>query len=243
MGWLKDWNEKRIRNIAILKTLYYAIPRISELINIDVEHVNIDNNTIKLFDVKNDEWRNIPIDIHCINAIKDYLELREPKYPEEKALFLNTWGKRIGHTDIRKTISDNCIKAKITKKVYPHLWRHTGITHLAEAGWNSFRIRELSRHKTSEILDTYVNIADKQRIEIASSLSKGIEEDTPKKPEKPKKEIEQVDSYIAKPLETVNEPHERIDSSFEKKDAYIQFLEERLSRIEKKINGEVDYIQ
>jgi len=232
---IEEW--RRIRNIAILKTLYYAIPRISELINIDVEHVNLDNNTIKLFDVKNDEWRDIPINIHCINAIKEYLKVREPEHPEEKALFLNLYGRRIGETDIRKTISDSCIKAKITKKVYPHLWRHTGITHLAEAGWNSFQIRELSRHKTSEILDVYVNIADEQRIEIASSLSRGIEDDTPKKSEKSKKEIEQV--------ETVNEPHESIDKSkqVDNKDMYIQFLEERLSRIEKKINGTTDYIQ
>lgn len=231
---IEEW--KRIRNIAILKTLYYAIPRISELINIDVEHVNLDNNTIKLFDVKNDEWRNIPINIHCINAIKEYLKVREPKHPEEKALFLNVWGERIGNTDIRTTISDNCTKAKITKKVYPHLWRHTGITHLAEVGWNSFQIRELSRHKTSEILDTYVNIADEQRVEIASSLSRGIEEDTPKKSPEPKKQVpEETDTYIAK-LDVSNKQEDN-------KDMYIKFLEERMNKLEQRLNGTTDYIQ
>ena len=200
---LEEW--RRIRNIAILKTLYYAIPRVSELINMDVEHVNLNNNTLKLFDVKNDEWRNIPIDIHCIKAIKDYLEVREPEVEEENALFLNCYGRRIGTNDIRKTISDNCTKAKITKRVYPHLWRHTGITHLAEVGWNTFQIRELSRHRTSEVLDTYVQIADKQRIEIANSLSRNIEDDTPQPPKPKKPEPEATDTYIAKPQKQVVE--------------------------------------
>jgi len=44
---IEEW--RRIRNIAILKTLYYAIPRISELINIDVEHVNLVENYLSSF--------------------------------------------------------------------------------------------------------------------------------------------------------------------------------------------------
>lgn len=241
---MPEW--RRLRNIAILKMLYYAIPRLSELINMDIDNVNVQTNTIKLFDVKNDEWKDIPISPHCIKAIKDYLEVRQPQNPDDKALFINSYGRRIGETDVRKTIHDNCVKAKITKNVHPHLWRHTGITHLAEVGWNSFQIRELSRHRTSEVLDDYITIANKQRIEIANSLSTGIEEDE-KKPEepKPKKEIEQVETYIAKPLETVNEPHESIDKSkqVDNKDMYIQFLEERLSKIERRLNGTADYIQ
>lgn len=54
---------------------------------------------------------------------------------------------------------------------------------------------------------------------------------------------EETDTYIAKPQKQVTEAQIGIDKSLEKKDLYIQFLEERLNKIEQRLNGTADYIQ
>jgi len=215
---LFDSSKGNIRDHALLKTLYYAVPRISELVNMDVEHINQDRSTIKMLDVKNDEIKEISINPHCLQAIQEYILIRNPRDPEEKALFLNPFGRRIGTADIRNTIKRYAVKCGIKKRVYPHLFRHTGITHLAEAGWNEFQIRSLSRHESLDILKDYVNLANEERQRVADSLSNGIEDDAPEQPKPPVKPVKREES-------TTNKEKPKNDVAYNKNSSKEEFLQ------------------
>ena len=81
-------------------------------------------------------------------------------------------GDRIGKTDIHHTIKRYALKLGITnKKVYPHLFRITGITHLAQHGVNIKIIQKQSRHSDIETLMGYIQPTDE---EVRDGYLKGI---------------------------------------------------------------------
>ena len=255
---IEDW--KHYRNIALMRTLYYAMPRISELISMNIEDINFEKGSIKIYDVKNDVWEEVYPSPHCLQAIREYLRYRKdivnPKEPENEALWLNFYGRRIGHTDIRKTILRTVSRAKITKRVYPHLFRHSCCTHLAEKGYNEFQIMSLSRHKNLETLKTYVDMAKIKKQKVGHSLSVGIEDDTPIKdtsePELSKRKIPENDISVASTHSTEKSGtmhSQRVDKT-SKNDDLIALLRDGLITTEQfrtlingKSTGVTDYIQ
>jgi site-specific recombinase XerD len=164
-----------IRNNAILKTLYYSAIRRSELIGLNLEDIDYERQKLRIgsntFNPKRNKHQEINIHPDCLEAIKKYLTIRSPKNPEDRALFLNIYGGRIGKSDVNLTIKRCGMKANIKKRIYPHLFRITAITHMYKRGCNIQEIKHQSRHSDVKTLLGYVQLSDQ---EVKDSYMKGM---------------------------------------------------------------------
>lgn len=154
-------SEENFRDNAVLKVLYYGQLRRSELENLNVEDIDFERQKIRINEGKGNQYDEINIHPDALRSISNYLKVRElPNIRHEYALFLSSERNRIGRTDIHNTIKRYAYKAGIKKRVYPHLFRISSITHMAEKGLNLEEIRMQSRHKRYDTLQSYVQMSN-----------------------------------------------------------------------------------
>lgn len=149
---LFEITKDNLREHAILKTLYYSTIRSRELCNLNIEDVDFQRQKLRTVS-KGGHYDERNIHPDCLKAIGDYLALREqPKERHEKALFLNSKGERIGRTYLHMMIKKYASLAKINKRVYSHLFRASGITHMHNAGASIPEIMAQSKHRSVDTL-------------------------------------------------------------------------------------------
>lgn len=150
-----------LRDNALIKVFYYGQLRRNEVINLDVEDVDFQRQKLRINHGKGNQYDEVNIHPDALQSIANYLRVRDmPKIGYEKALFLSREGRRIGRTDINSTIKEYAQKVGIQKRAYPHLFRISSITHMAEKGLNLEEIRRQSRHKRYDTLQSYVQMSD-----------------------------------------------------------------------------------
>jgi len=142
---------------ALLKTLFYSGMRQQELRNLDIDDINFDRLQITIKHGKGDRHRIINVTRDCAMAIQRWLQVRpKPKEGHENALFISTYRQRVSSTYIWKLVKRIASEAGITKNVYPHKFRITMITRMAEAGLSPREIQAQSGHKDIGTLMGYV---------------------------------------------------------------------------------------
>jgi site-specific recombinase XerD len=146
-----------LRDYTILITLVFTGMRLQEIVNINIEDIDFERNTIKVMG-KGSKERLIPINRILLNALKDYFEKRP--ITEDKSVFLNRRGKRISGRQIERIVKHYALKAQLTKtKITPHKLRHTFATllHLSEV--DLIEIQSLLGHSsiTSTQIYTHTN--------------------------------------------------------------------------------------
>ena len=119
------------RNRAIIETLYSCGLRVSELTNLKLSDMYLDEEFIKVTG-KGDKQRLVPISPRAIKEIKNYMIDRnmgriKPEF--EDFLFLARWGKNISRIQVFQIIKELARKAGITKNISPHTFRHSFATH------------------------------------------------------------------------------------------------------------------
>ena len=147
------------RDIAILELLYGAGLRVSEIVEIKLEDISFDNNTVKIRG-KGDRERIAFLNPNSTKAIKEYLTERAQKKNAgvSSYLFINNRGKKISRQTIWKIIKTLNIT---DKNVSPHTYRHSFATHLLEAGLDIRIVQELLGHKSLATTEIYTHISKK----------------------------------------------------------------------------------
>ena len=146
---------KGYRDKAMLELLYATGIRVSELINLDVDDVNILGSFIKC--ASGGKMRIIPLYPAAIKALNDYIESARPKMIadiRETSLFVNISGERMSRQGFWKIIKHYQEKAQINKDITPHTLRHSFAAHLLENGADLRSIQEMLGH--SDISSTQV---------------------------------------------------------------------------------------
>ena len=126
---------KGYRDRAMLELLYATGIRVSELIALDINDVNISAGVIRC--VSKDKERYIPLYPAAVKALSEYIEFIRPQMialPTEKALFVNVSGERMSRQGFWKIIKSYQQKAHIEKTITPHTLRHSFAAHLLENG-------------------------------------------------------------------------------------------------------------
>ena len=125
------------RNKAMIETIYSCGLRVSELINLKISDLFLDDGFIKVVG-KGDKQRLVPVGTSSANEITQYLIYDRNKLQPQKGfednVFLNRRGRRLTREMIFIIIKDITSKAGITKNVSPHTFRHSFATHLIEGG-------------------------------------------------------------------------------------------------------------
>ena len=149
------------RDKAILSLLYSSGLRVSELINITLINLLLEENLIKVIGKGNKE-RIIPISDNAVIAIKVYLKKLRPFVSKNRLsgsyLFLNKSGKQISRMSIWNIVKINSIRAGIKKKVTPHIFRHSFATHLLEGGANLLAVQKMLGHSDITTTQIYTHI-------------------------------------------------------------------------------------
>ena len=154
---------KGYRDRAMLELLYATGIRVTELIELNLDDVNLSDGVIRCR--SRDKERVIPMYPKAIKALQDYLELVRPQMialPDEEALFVNVNGERMSRQGFWKLIKHYQKKAKIEKEITPHTLRHSFAAHLLENGADIHAIQEMLGHADISSTQVYSQLVKKQ---------------------------------------------------------------------------------
>ncbi len=155
---LKD--KQGIRDRAILETFYATGARVSEVVNLKLDNVNLDIGFLRCIGKGNKE-RIIPLGRKAIESLKRYLQKCRPellKKKESEFLFLNRFGKKISRQSLWKMIKKYAQAARIKKPIHPHILRHSFATHLLERGADLRSVQEMLGHSNISTTQIYTHI-------------------------------------------------------------------------------------
>ena len=153
-----------LRDRALLELLYASGLRVSELVSLNLEQVNLDTNEIRVWG-KGSKERIVLIGKPAARALIAYLTQGRPKLLGEKggnALLLNRYGKRIIERRVQRILEKHTSIAGIGKRVYPHMLRHTFATHLLDGGADLRVVQELLGHASLSSTQIYTHVSKSQ---------------------------------------------------------------------------------
>ena len=138
---------KGYRDRAMLELLYATGIRVSELIDLDLDDLNLPGGVLKCY--SKGKERIIPLYQTAIRALSEYVHNVRPQLVEdveETALFVNMNGERMSRQGFWKLIKYYQEKAGIPKDITPHTLRHSFAAHLLENGADLRSIQEMLGH-------------------------------------------------------------------------------------------------
>lgn len=148
------------RNKAIIETMYGSGLRVSELVNLEISRVYLEEGYVLVLG-KGSKERMVPLSEMAVNEITLYIEQRKHMYVkpgEENILFLNRRGARLTRVMIFYIIKELAALAGIAKEISPHTLRHSFATHLLEGGANLRAIQQMLGHETIATTEIYLHI-------------------------------------------------------------------------------------
>lgn len=152
---------KGIRDKAMLEFAYATGMRVTEIISLNIEDVNIEDGIVNC--KTRTKTRTIPLGKISLNALKDYIEnVREILINDknEKALFVNINGKRLTRQGVWKIVKYYKEQAHITKEITPHVLRHSFATHLLQNGADLKSIQTMLGHSDISSTQVYMQFQD-----------------------------------------------------------------------------------
>lgn len=157
----KDVDLKGTRDKAMLEFAYATGMRVTEIISLNVEDVNIQEAYVICRN--GSKQRTIPLGAISIKALKEYIEQARPiliKDENEKSLFVNINGKRLTRQGFWKIVKYYKEQAHITKDITPHVLRHSFATHLLQNGADLKAIQTMLGHSDISSTQVYMQFQD-----------------------------------------------------------------------------------
>ena len=146
------------RNKAMLELMYSSGLRVSELINLELSDIDLNNNYVRCFG-KGSKERIVPVGEYSSKYlsiyINEYRDSMKKGYYTEK-IFLNNHGKEMTRQGFFKIIKDKDINKNIT----PHMLRHSFATHLLNNGADLRTIQEMLGHSSISTTQIYTNVTN-----------------------------------------------------------------------------------
>ena len=154
---------KGYRDHAMLELLYATGIRVSELISLNLEDLNLAAGFIRC--ASRGKERIIPLYHTAVKALQDYVRDIRPQLiadGEERALFVNMNGERMSRQGFWKIIKFYQEKAGIEKDITPHTLRHSFAVHLLENGADLRSIQEMLGHADISSTQIYTHVVNQQ---------------------------------------------------------------------------------
>ncbi len=158
-------NAYESRDRAILELLYSCGLRVSELVGINLNDLDLESMSVKVLGKGNKE-RLVPLGSKASSAIKIYLIQRLDLKPKEDYLFVNSRGGRLTTRSIDRIIKKYAAISGIPKNISPHVLRHTFATHLLGGGADLRAIQEMLGHKSLSTTQRYTHTSVEKLMEI-----------------------------------------------------------------------------
>jgi integrase/recombinase XerD len=151
------WNASNRTHVVMIKLLLYSGIRNSELANITLQDVNINEMTIRIDEGKGKQDRYVPFPVFFQGELAQYIENQRAR--RAKYLFETNRQDKFTTRWIRKIIKNYAVEAGIDKRIYPHLLRHQLLTYLTAKGIIDAKIQLLSGHRDRKSLEIYQGLS------------------------------------------------------------------------------------
>ena len=148
------------RDGAMLELLYASGMRVSELVSLDLEDVDLEQGSVRCFG-KGSKERVIPIHRKAAEAVRAYLEEARPALATKRSmrsLFLNRRGERLSRQGFWLVLKGYARRAGINGKLTPHTLRHSFATHLLQGGAPLRHVQELLGHASITTTQVYTHL-------------------------------------------------------------------------------------
>ncbi|MBI4577399.1 MAG: tyrosine recombinase XerC [Planctomycetes bacterium] len=152
------------RDRAILETLYSSGLRVSELVGLDLDQVDLDEGAL-LARGKGRKERLLPLGSYAIQALRDYLVLRDLIHDgdiDRQPLFLNKLGGRLEDRSVRRLLKKHLARSGLAGRITPHTLRHTFATHMLDRGANLRDVQELLGHENLATTQIYTHVTTRR---------------------------------------------------------------------------------
>lgn len=160
-GTFRGMDSTRLNQVFKTMTRFLAMSgcRYSECADLLVKDVDLSLKRATLRETKNGEPRFVYLSEPLISELRFMIEGKQ----REQLVFTSMMGNRVVPQTFLVDLSNRARKARITKRVYPHLFRHSFATQLIASGLEISRVAHLTGHKDIQVLfDRYLHLADEQ---------------------------------------------------------------------------------
>jgi len=158
----------KLRDRAVLETLYSTGCRISELVSLDLHDVDLKNHTARVMG-KGAKERNLFLGAAAVEVLRSYMTLRpfharpaasteEAAKDSARALFINQRSGRVTDRGVRFILGEYLARANLGKRVTPHTFRHSFATHLLDRGADIRAVQELLGHASLSTTQVYTHV-------------------------------------------------------------------------------------
>lgn len=161
-----------VRDRSILELFYGGGIRLSELVGMDLNDLDLEAGLIRVLG-KGGKERVVPIGSQAVLSLQVYLSRRREFLPqervegdEERALFLNRWGGRLSGRSVAQIVLKYLRKSGIAHRISPHGLRHSFATHLLDAGADLRAIQELLGHARLSTTQRYTHLSMDKIMEV-----------------------------------------------------------------------------
>lgn len=148
------------RTRTAVELLYATGMRVSELLGLRLESVNADQGWVRVFG-KGGKERMIPLHKTALFSLDRYLAARQERFGGKNAadeLFVNRSGKKMSRIQLWKDIRGLGRRARLDRKLHPHLFRHTFASHLLQGGADLRTLQELLGHASLNTTQIYTHL-------------------------------------------------------------------------------------
>jgi integrase/recombinase XerC len=145
------------RDFAILQVFLQTGLRVSELVALRINDVDLVNHVLRVRAGKGMSARSIELERKVTQAIKNYLHTRPATAAEQ--LFINYTNEPISERGVRKIVAKYIKQAGIKKKASCHSLRHTFATAKAQQGISAYRLRDWLGHSSLETTQIYIHLS------------------------------------------------------------------------------------
>lgn len=155
---------KSLRDRALLELLYATGMRVTELISLDIDSVDLSSGTVRAYG-KGAKERLMPIHARSVEAIREYLEKGRGAFARddgEQALFLNPRGQRLTRQGLWLIVKQYVDKVGLSNAITPHTLRHSFATHMLNRGANLRNVQHLLGHASLATTQVYTRVSDER---------------------------------------------------------------------------------
>lgn len=157
-----------LRDRAFMELMYSSGLRVSELCNLNLQDVDLDEAVVKVIRGKRGKDRLVPFGMRAKETLQRYLSLGRPEFVRSRtgsAMFLSNRGAAISRKTVWHWIKAYARQAGIDKAVKPHLLRHSFATHLLSGGADLRAIQEMLGHSDIGTTQIYTRVESKRIME------------------------------------------------------------------------------
>jgi len=163
----KTDNTKGLRDRALLEVLYATGLRVSELVGLKMDGVNLELGFVRCMG-KGSKERIVPMGSSAADAVTAYLAARKVRRPTDY-VFLNNRGSKLSRSGFWRILQGYGKQAGIKKKLAPHVLRHSFATHLLERGADLRAVQTMLGHSNISTTEIYTHVMRERLKEIYKS--------------------------------------------------------------------------